>query len=557
MSQKINPGKLVVGLIYLFFRGAIECYSQNDLPSPSANIQTIRSGSLVIPMDNTLQSVSGYFNLKAYGYINYLLQNNIPVMWAIKAGKAKDGIDFSADAQRIKPSVQGIGWRDFRCGPFIVDSAYATAAKLLAGFFGGSVTIYQLTANANVDIRYTLNFKPKIGICSNGSDQSIHINALTAAGMYNTAWVTVIPASQVVPFCGYTIVSELHWNATNDTSKTFPLYRYVKNGGNFFAQCLSVQAYENMDTLQTTRGIDLQNGSTMAYLNADLPIMQFDGALTNPGGALEYWSRKSSGIFRATTYTGVQTSGSPVYQFMNGAKVLPNNVPGGNVFYLGGHDYDNTTSPGEINGRRIYLNAVFVPPNPLAWCSTLPVKLLYFQAIPDGNMVALRWSTSSEINNDHFLLERSKDGHEFYPIKVVPGSGTTSSVMYYSAEDMNPLSGKSYYRLSQFDYDGTMEQFDPVMIKFGVTEKMYSIFPNPAVKGVTIRIKERSGSELLLELTDVYSSHYYSEKIILDEYQTEHYWEFPGSISGGVYSLKISDHFEEEFFKLVVDPQKP
>ena len=541
----------------MLFMSCTESNAQNDLPSPTANMQTITTGSVVIPMDNLMQSYGGYFNLKAYGLVNYLLQNNIPVKWAIRAGKGKDAIDFSTNAQRVKPSVQFPNWFDFRCGPFIVDSAYANAAKSLATTFANNVNVYQLTSNVNVDIRYTLDFKPKIGICSNGSDQSIHIDALTAAGMYNTSWVTVIPASQVVPYCGYTIVSELHWNATSDTSKTFPVYRYVKNGGNFFAQCLSIQAYENMDTLHTTRGIDIQSGSTMSYHNADLPIMQFDGALSNPGGALEYWSRKTSGIFRATTYTGVQTSGSPTYQFMNGAKVLPNNVAGGNVFYLGGHDYDNTSSNGEINGRRIYLNAVFIPPKPSAWCSTLPVKLLYFHAIPNGETVNLRWATASELNNDHFLIERSKDGLEFFPFKVVQGSGTVNSVSYYSTEDLSPMRGKSYYRLSQIDYDGTQEAFEPIMIKLGELESKYRIFPNPAVDGITIQLGKEPESEMIIELTDIYSQIYISERITLEPFQTEYYWEFPGSVSAGIYTLKISDRYDNGCFKLLVNPRKP
>ncbi|HNS12843.1 MAG TPA: hypothetical protein PKM97_09545 [Bacteroidia bacterium] len=541
----------------MLFMSCTESNAQNDLPSPTANMQTITTGSVVIPMDNLMQSYGGYFNLKAYGLVNYLLQNNIPVKWAIRAGKGKDAIDFSTNAQRVKPSVQFPNWFDFRCGPFIVDSAYANAAKSLATTFANNVNVYQLTSNVNVDIRYTLDFKPKIGICSNGSDQSIHIDALTAAGIYNTSWVTVIPASQVVPYCGYTIVSELHWNATSDTSKTFPVYRYVKNGGNFFAQCLSIQAYENMDTLHTTRGIDIQSGSTMSYHNADLPIMQFDGALSNPGGALEYWSRKTSGIFRATTYTGVQTSGSPTYQFMNGAKVLPNNVAGGNVFYLGGHDYDNTSSNGEINGRRIYLNAVFIPPKPSAWCSTLPVKLLYFHAIPNGETVNLRWATASELNNDHFLIERSKDGLEFFPFKVVQGSGTVNSVSYYSTEDLSPMRGKSYYRLSQIDYDGTQEAFEPIMIKLGELESKYRIFPNPAVDGITIQLGKEPESEMIIELTDIYSQIYISERITLEPFQTEYYWEFPGSVSAGIYTLKISDRYDNGCFKLLVNPRKP
>src|ERR1041384_6975537 len=98
--------------------------AQNDLPGPSSNIQSIKVGSLVIGMDTITQVLPGYFNLKAYGLVNKLLQNNIPVMWAIKAGKLKDGADFTVTAQQIYPGLLASKSYTFRAGPFIIDSAY-------------------------------------------------------------------------------------------------------------------------------------------------------------------------------------------------------------------------------------------------------------------------------------------------------------------------------------------------------------------------------------------------------------------------------------------------
>src|SRR6476620_3280363 len=76
-----------------------------DLPLPDANLQTLPNGSYVIAMDNTLQlNASADFNLKAYGLVVYLLNNNIRVKWSIRAGKAKDAIDFTAAAEQLKPT---------------------------------------------------------------------------------------------------------------------------------------------------------------------------------------------------------------------------------------------------------------------------------------------------------------------------------------------------------------------------------------------------------------------------------------------------------------------
>jgi hypothetical protein len=77
-----------------------------DLPSPTANNQTLPTGSYVIAMDNTNQlNNSSDFNLKAYGLVVTLLNNNKKVKWVIKAGKAKDGIDFTVNASSLIPVV--------------------------------------------------------------------------------------------------------------------------------------------------------------------------------------------------------------------------------------------------------------------------------------------------------------------------------------------------------------------------------------------------------------------------------------------------------------------
>ncbi|MGZ8544541.1 MAG: endonuclease/exonuclease/phosphatase family protein, partial [Flavisolibacter sp.] len=45
--------------------------------------------------------------------------------------------------------------------------------------------------------------------------------------------------------------------------------------------------------------------------------------------------------------------------------------------------------------------------------SPLPVTLIEFGAVPQGNKVKVAWITSSEVNNSHFVVERSGDGVTF------------------------------------------------------------------------------------------------------------------------------------------------
>lgn len=84
----------------------------------------------------------------------------------------------------------------------------------------------------------------------------------------------------------------------------------------------------------------------------------------------------------------------------------------------------------------------------------LPIELVFFKAKASNNAVELNWKTASEVNNDYFTLERSRDGIEFSSIGTVQGAGNSTHALNYSSNDYSPLKGIAYYRLRQTDYDG-------------------------------------------------------------------------------------------------------
>lgn len=90
---------------------------------------------------------------------------------------------------------------------------------------------------------------------------------------------------------------------------------------------------------------------------------------------------------------------------------------------------------------------------------------MYFVANPAGKEVKLEWATASEQDNDHFTVERSPNGIDFSPILRVAGAGTSSGTLNYLDYDPWPLSGVSYYRLRQTDYDGTSTLSDVVAVR--------------------------------------------------------------------------------------------
>jgi len=133
--------------------------------------------------------------------------------------------------------------------------------------------------------------------------------------------------------------------------------------------------------------------------------------------------------------------------------------------------------------------------------SQLPVELLHFTATAKKNEVRTSWATASEVDNDFFTVERSRDGINFETIGTVDGAGTSHSINTYSFPDKSPNYGLSYYRLRQTDFDGayTYSNIVPVQLNTG----KFSIFPNPATTSAVVLFEDLDGEPVILRIFDI------------------------------------------------------
>ena len=111
--------------------------------------------------------------------------------------------------------------------------------------------------------------------------------------------------------------------------------------------------------------------------------------------------------------------------------------------------------------------------------SPLPIKLIFCKVNRIGTSLVLQWATATELNFDHFSVERSADGKTFSEISRIKGHGTTNTRNDYELYDTQPLIGKNYYRLKSKDFDGYTEYFDVVVADYS-GEKLFVVSPNPS-----------------------------------------------------------------------------
>ena len=121
--------------------------------------------------------------------------------------------------------------------------------------------------------------------------------------------------------------------------------------------------------------------------------------------------------------------------------------------------------------------------------SALPIDLISFTGELVSGNVELEWVVASQINNEYFKIEKSLNCEQWEEVSRIPGAGNSNTQMDYKIYDEKPYDGISYYRLSQTDYDGKSETFNPISIIYDKPIKL-SINPNPVKEELHLYLEE-------------------------------------------------------------------
>lgn len=185
----------------------------------------------------------------------------------------------------------------------------------------------------------------------------------------------------------------------------------------------------------------------------------------------------------------------------NNASALPWFGSDGNYGYGSSSDMWGTTlTPADVNktGFGVAIAAQryfgFGSPTPridnvsvqVHVAAPLPVELTYFGIENKERVVDVNWVTNSEIENDYFEVQVSKDGFIYQNIGKIDGQGNTAEITDYQFVDKLPTEGISYYRLKQVDFDGTTAYSDVKMVDRGENQGDFVMYPNPAVNEFSI-----------------------------------------------------------------------
>ncbi len=264
----------------------------------------------------------------------------------------------------------------------------------------------------------------------------------------------------------------------------------------------------------------------------------------------------------------VAKSGSSVSAFPVNGNLYNYDSAFGNGANLGSNNYvvyngtSNTCIVKNLNINTVYYFAVFeyngdsvgtlYQTNSFLTGSqiTLPVKWLSVTAELVDNAVLIKWSSTHEINNNYFAIEKSMEQlpntANWNKIGQIKGNETKNSISNYQFVDndvSNQLESTIFYRIKQVDLDGkyAYSKIVNVNLKNDLTDEIIQVFPNPFKNEIYISRKSQSSKNIIIKVFDILGKNIYTQTIDFIHANQSIKIDLSKIIDSGIYLLSIND----------------
>jgi hypothetical protein len=167
----------------------------------------------------------------------------------------------------------------------------------------------------------------------------------------------------------------------------------------------------------------------------------------------------------------------------------------------------------------------------------LPVVFQSFYVTRQGSNNQLSWSTSEELNNNYYAIEKSTDARNWKQIAIVAGAGTSSLINKYGYADKNSNDAVVYYRIRQVDMNGTTFYSAIRTLRNNEEVAVTNIYAS-SNKTVTIDFNSDIKDNVSIQLINMSG-----QVIVRKEFSQASYRLIVDAMSAGsgVYAVRISD----------------
>lgn len=210
-------------------------------------------------------------------------------------------------------------------------------------------------------------------------------------------------------------------------------------------------------------------------------------------------------------------------------------------------DVENTSPDASVYRDAASIpDSFFIPPG----CDVsflpafLPVEWQDISVSFEQGVSLVQWSTTSEVNHDHFEVERSLDGKKFnYLSQVKTPEQEVEGKKSYLYRDMDVQFNQNqtiYYRIRQVDIDGKSSLSQVLSLSTADTEVPLNFFvANPVLNGrLAITIASDQALDGTINIMDIQGKEVYNTPVSISRGRNSRGFSVK-NLSGGMYVVEL------------------
>lgn len=180
---------------------------------------------------------------------------------------------------------------------------------------------------------------------------------------------------------------------------------------------------------------------------------------------------------------------------------------------------------------------------------SLPIELESFVVEPRVDEILLTWITTTETNSDYFSVEHSIDGINFYEIETLQAHGNSIEKHYYAYAHKDASKAANYYRLIQYDLDGSIGFISEIKKgNFKTEVNNILVFPTAFESQVQLEFDERIDRDRMIEVVSsngvlmkqaIFPEDSYNQSLYLDD------------LVAGTYFIVVYDEIHRDVRRVV------
>jgi hypothetical protein len=193
-----------------------------------------------------------------------------------------------------------------------------------------------------------------------------------------------------------------------------------------------------------------------------------------------------------------------------------------------------------------------------AYIVVLPVSFITVKATNIDKNVEVFWETAWEKDNHKYVVEKSKNGHNFEAFHTLqPTHHTSIGRQAYKVIDYAPFAKYSFYRIKQIDLDGTVTYSKIVVAQNDneVTSQQPTIYPNPTKLGdkITINLTDILKNETVITQVAIFNT--LGQEVYLSQQNKTHFEIVTNSNQWktGLYLVKITTDTQSYVAKMIIE----